>query len=352
MRIIRLLLDHDAELNAKDTENETALHGAVFGGHIEVVQYLLEQGMDPNTKGTENLTPLDMARSTGQRSIEKLLLGEALTTEEEEPAPQPEAAPPTSTDLKLDTNTEAESDPISEELISQYLTIMLVISAADNNLEDVQTLLEANVSPNSSWDKHGTALYAACLNGHLEAVQLLLEAGGDINGPGGQIGSPFHAACFSGDLILVIFLLAWGANINNLHPETGYPLHVASAAGHVPIMNLLLGMGFPVNAWGGKYGTPLIAAATAGLEASQCLVSRGGNVHVRSPAGFGVVDTARACGHQDAKTFFKRCGAQSSGWTSRAGLLSRLSSLSLKMEKANLEAEGQQFVSQNFAAAA
>lgn len=338
-------------MNAKDTENETALHGAVYGGHIEVVQYLLEQGMDPNTKGTENLTPLDMAKNTGQRSIEKLLLGEPLQTEEEEPAPEPEAAP-TSNNLKLDTNTEPESDPVSEELISQYLTIMLVISAANNNLEDVQTLLEANVSPNSSWDKHGTALYAACLNGHLETVQLLLEASGDVNGPGGEVGSPFHAACFSGNLFLVIFLLAWGANINNLNNETGYPLHVASAAGHLPIMNLLLNLDFPVNAWGGKYGTPLIAAATSGLEASQFLVLRGGNVHARSPAGFGVVDTARACGQQDAKTFFKRCGAQSSGWTSRAGLLSRLSSLSLKMEKANLEAEGQQFVNQNFAAAA
>ena len=307
--------------------------------------------MNPNTKGTENGTPLDMARSTGQRSIEKLLMGEEVPDEEETPAPQPEAAP-TSNDLRVDTNTEVESDPVSEELISQYLIIMLVISATSNNVEDVQTLLEAHVSPNSMWEKHGTALYAACLNGHLETVQLLLEAGGDINAYGGELGSSFHAACFSGNLVLVILLLAWGANMNLLSNETGYPFHVASAAGHLPVMNLLLGMGFPVNAWGGKYGTPLLAAATAGLEPSQFLVLKGANVHVRSPTGFGVVDMARTCGHQDAVQFFKRCGARSSGLMSMAGLVSRLSSLSLKIDKANLEAEGQQFVKQNFAAAA
>lgn len=338
-------------MNATDAENETALHGAVYGGHIEAVQYLLDQGMDPLIKGTENGTPIDMARSTGQRSIEQLLLGEQLQSEEETPAPQPDAAP-LPRDLKVDTTTEPEIDPVSEELINQYLIIMLVMSAAKNDLESVQALLEAKVSPNSMWESHGTALYSACLHGHLETVLLLLDAGGDVEAPGGDLGSPFHAACYSGNLVLVKLLLVWGANISNLHPETGYPLHAASAAGHLPVMNLLLNLGFPVDAWGGKFGTALIAAATAGLEPCQYLVSRGANVHVKSPAGFGAVDMARTCGHLDAKTFLKQCGARPSGLMSMVGLVSRLSSLGLKMEKANLEAESQQFVNQNFGTAA
>lgn len=351
MRIIKLLLDHGAELNAKDAENETALHGAVWGGNFDVVQYLLkDQGMDPHIKGTVNGTPLDMARETGQRSIERLLLGEEEQVQDNISGQQPETSS-RSDNLKLDTASEAENDPVSEELISQYMVIMLVVSAAQDNQEGVQTLLEAEVSPNVRWGNHGTALYAACLNGHLETVLLLLEAGGDINSPSGELGSAFHAACSSGSLTLVIFLLAWGAKVQNLSPEIGYPLHVASAAGHLPIMNLLLSGGFPVDAWGGKYGTPLIAAATAGLEPSRFLVSRGANIHMKSPAGFGVVDVARACGHKDATLFFLHCGAKASQWTSMAGLLSRFSSLSLKLDKMRLEAESQQFVKQNFGTA-
>ena len=352
LRIVKLLLDYDAQLNAHDAEHETALHGAVMGGHVEVVRFLLEQGIVIDSKGIENGTPLEMARNTGQRTIEKLLTGEDMSDEESVPISESQPAQPTDS-VKVDTAKEAEIDPTSEDLISQYLIIMLVVSAANGKTEDVLTLLDAQVDPNSKWDQHGSALYAACLNGHLETVQLLLENGAEVNGPEGEIGSPLHAACYSGSLALVILLLAWGANLNGLHLEYGYPLHVSSAAGHIPIMRLLVeAFNFPIDAWGGKYGTSLIAAATAGLAPSAYLISKGANIHFRSPTGFGIIDMARVCGHQDAKAFFTQCGAKSSGWLSAAGLVSRLGSLSLKLDRAMIEVESQRFIQRNFAATA
>ena len=348
LRTVKLLLSEGAELNATDTENENAMHGAMWGGQIEMVKYLLEQGIKADNRGSENGTPLEMAKQMGQQSIVNLLSEDTLEPEPE-PSTQQARAPHASTALRIDTTAEAETDPVSDHLISQYLVVLLVISAEAGNIDDVQSLLEAGVNPNERWGSHGFALHAACANGHTEIAQLLLEQGANIDAFGGQMGYCFHAACMSGSLLLVMLLLAWGANINAGTNEFGYPLHVASAAGHLAIMKLLLDLGAPVNAYGGQFGTPLIAAASAGLLPSQYLVSRGANIFSKSPANVGVVDMARSCGHDDAKVFFKNCGAKSSAVFSVVGLASRLSSFSLKVEKADLERESEDFIRRNAA---
>jgi ankyrin repeat protein len=41
--IVRLLIDQGAALHALDTEGEIAMHGAVFGGHADVVKWSLRK---------------------------------------------------------------------------------------------------------------------------------------------------------------------------------------------------------------------------------------------------------------------------------------------------------------------
>src|SRR5207248_2620283 len=88
LRTMKVLLDQDAKLNATDMENETALHGAVYGGNIEAVEFLLKQGIDPAVRGIVSGTALDMAKSTGQQSVVNLLSG----VSNEETGSQPENA--------------------------------------------------------------------------------------------------------------------------------------------------------------------------------------------------------------------------------------------------------------------
>src|SRR5205809_6873271 len=106
---MRVLLDEGAELNATDMENDNALHGAVWGGHIEAVQFLLDRGINRDICGKENGTPLDMAKNTGQEAIARLLSGE------EPPAPSAagngQLSATTPTPLTVDTDVEVESDP-------------------------------------------------------------------------------------------------------------------------------------------------------------------------------------------------------------------------------------------------
>lgn len=333
-----MLLNEGAELNALDTENESALHGAVFGGHIEAVTFLLGQGIKTDTVGHTG-TPLDIANRTGQVSIAKLLTSDD-TADDDDPSQTPA---PTTTDsnvqnpLTLSTQEPEEQplDAASAETIAAYLSALLVSSAQTGSTEDVQILLDAGVSPNTVYGPHGYALHAACANGHISTAQILLEAGARVDALGGVMGYALHAACLSGSSLLVLLLIAWGADIHAGVTTFGYPLHVAAANGDVKTMALLLSLGADINAYGGDFGTAIMAAASFGLEPCAFLVQQGANIFCKAPNGLGVVDMARAYRHQDAKEFFKKRGAKSSGFFSFAGLASRLQSFSLRMEEVN-----------------
>ncbi|MEE2993077.1 MAG: ankyrin repeat domain-containing protein, partial [Gemmatimonadota bacterium] len=52
IEIVKLLLDHSADVNAKATVNWTALMAASRGDHAEIVRLLLGHGADVNVKGS------------------------------------------------------------------------------------------------------------------------------------------------------------------------------------------------------------------------------------------------------------------------------------------------------------
>jgi hypothetical protein len=63
--IIKLLTEKGANLNAVNAKGETALYGAAFVGHNEVISYLAEHGARLDAKTKQGLTILDGALNTG-----------------------------------------------------------------------------------------------------------------------------------------------------------------------------------------------------------------------------------------------------------------------------------------------
>jgi ankyrin repeat protein len=74
--LIRLLLDHGAEVNGQDGEGHTPLILAAASErlHPEVVRLLLDKGADLRVQGQDGLTAQDWARKKGDTPIAKLLV--------------------------------------------------------------------------------------------------------------------------------------------------------------------------------------------------------------------------------------------------------------------------------------
>ncbi len=71
---VRLLLNHGAEMNARNGSGVTPLYVACECGHTELVEALLERGTDVNARDNFGATPLHLAGKTGNRNMIKLLL--------------------------------------------------------------------------------------------------------------------------------------------------------------------------------------------------------------------------------------------------------------------------------------
>ncbi|XP_073431694.1 ankyrin repeat and SAM domain-containing protein 1A isoform X4 [Dendrobates tinctorius] len=133
-------------VNAKNNDNETALHCAAQYGHTEVVRVLLEELTDPTMRNHKMETPLDLAALYGRLEVVKLLLN----------------AHPN----LLSCHTRKHTP--------------LHLAARNGHRAVVRVLLDAAMDINYMTEK-GSALHEAALFGKADVVQVLLDAGIDIS---------------------------------------------------------------------------------------------------------------------------------------------------------------------------
>ncbi|KAI3573401.1 ankyrin repeat-containing domain protein [Fusarium oxysporum f. sp. albedinis] len=296
IKMVELLLQHNADISLKNPEGQSALHIASLSRADDMVDFLLEKGANPQISDNYGRTPLWYAAygKCSDRAFNALLhvhkptgISES-SGESDDKMPTPLWAAAAGGLLGRASALLNHGDDVSvrdkngrillhrtEWATSAALTELLLKHGADpwtkdnlgkrlplhraaeqGRLDICVQLLEAMIQLETRsraeavnvQDRQGlTPLMCAALNGSLPLVVYLAKVWNadvtlqDIHG-----NDAFYCACAKGHDPVAVFLLGSGASINRGNLDGNTPLHIAATHGHEKTVRLLLSLGASV----------------------------------------------------------------------------------------------------------
>jgi len=229
---VRFLLDHGADLDAKDNNGLTPLHVLSQYGNIKATRLLLEHGARVDALDNDQLSPLHFASRTGNAEVAHLLLEHALNKGD------------------------------------QTLQRLLTIGSEDLDIDTIRFFLERGADVDAVDDNHSTLLHKASHNGNVWVARLLLERGANINARNKDGHTPLHRVSVSAQALedTMQLLLKHGADFDAVDDTESTPLHMASASGNANATRLLLEHGANVHLQNNEGHTPTQVALAKGHE--------------------------------------------------------------------------------------
>ena len=227
--IVKLLLEHEADVNARDRLGETALVKAMNAGHVPVVKLLLNHGA--RIEGAADVEQAKLMRAVKMRDVTAVRM-----------------------------LVEAGVD-VNYACIEQYTPLMTACSTGSRSM--VLELLKhgANVNQqlssrdgqkNPSSPTCDTALAVAVCKGDVTIAKDLLMAGADVNlsccVSDKNTTCTLVAAILAGDPHMVYLLLSHGANTDHCVCYGKMPLQLAISCGNIDVIKELLAFGANPNA--------------------------------------------------------------------------------------------------------
>lgn len=226
-RMVKLLLEHGAHVDAKDGRDRTALHVAVHRGLEETVLALLENLADPNAPDSNGRSAIFKARSG---SIARLL-------------------------ILFGANIHVRD---SNGLVALHR------AAQDGSEDTVQLLIEHGADVNVQ-DQYGqSALFLAKAK---SIARLLLTFGADVNIRDKNLSTALHWAATNGRKGVLLALLECGADVNSRDYNGRIAFHCAASSGEnaKEVVEILLEHGSEIMIRDMRGYTPLDLAITRNL---------------------------------------------------------------------------------------
>lgn len=320
------LLRSGVDVNTPSTLNATALSYAVRGRHVDVIRILLDHGADLSPEDSFGHTCLTWAvielrswqalwntREPNPNPLEILLaagaqyrLREAVMLNDFELAR-----------IRIDEGADVDAGR------GRYHGPLVMIAAKLGHVDMVRLLLDRGANVELTDDLGATALMGAAATGNLEIVRLLLDRGADVNHDDWSDQTPLSEAAVAGhrvivdlllalratrslldavaldDPVLVATLLSRGADPNHLYYGNGRLVSYAVRRGNAEIVRLLL------NASAGHHHErldkrPLLAEAAlhGHLDVVRLLIARHADLDAVGRDGLTALALAKHEGHE------------------------------------------------------
>lgn len=178
---VEAYLDAGEDVNARDSQDQTALHVAAFKGDIPLLKLLLRHGADVDARDRKHWTPLHWAASNGHALATELLLRHGA---------DPDAADKFQTTplhLAVIEGRQATVRVLLKhhanlELRNRKGSTALHWAAYVKRRQIATTLLRHGANPDSPNNAGVTPLFCAIAAGSNPITKLLLDSGVDVNG--------------------------------------------------------------------------------------------------------------------------------------------------------------------------
>jgi uncharacterized protein len=211
---VHLLVDADADVNARCGQRRTPLIYAAAGGSAEVIEALLDHGANAGKRDHAGNTALHVAVLCRQHAAAAALLGRMSGQEIDQPNRKGCSALFEAVSLEDVAMTRLLLQGGARVDCHWYETSSvtpLMLAAARGNAEMLHELLAAGANPNEPDWMAATALFYAVRGGSLACVGALLDAGADINAHDNRYFTPLLCAVELSKADMVRALLRHGA---------------------------------------------------------------------------------------------------------------------------------------------
>jgi len=283
---LKTLIEENPDLaNAKNENQETPLHAAVSGGHLDIVEFLIAAGANVDAQNNQKATPLHLACYDGHRDIAEKLISHGANIE----------ARFANGTTPLFWTVPGGHTAVFELLVKKGADIGVKVDNGANLLHSVamhgqkdmaEILIEKGADVNRRSDDGTPPINYAAARGHKDVLELLIEEGADVNAADDRGYTPLRISVLLGKSEVLQTLLAKGADPNRRNDDGATPLHDAATEGYAAPAELLIANGAKVDAKDAKGHAPLHLAANHGhKDIVMLLITKGAEVNVQDENG-------------------------------------------------------------------
>ena len=300
VEVVCFLLEHGADVTARDKSGLTALHYASENGHKEVIRILVKHGADVRAQNEKGDTPLHNASVNGRVEVACILieLGAVVSAQNKNgSSPLHEAARTQQAEVAcalIERGADATVRDFGGWVPLHYVTRYALPGVA-------RMLIDRGADIEALTNSGRTPLHFAAEQRQLEIGRMLIERGADMNAQDHDRGeTPLYLSMSRGLVDFARMLIERGANVTCQAKIGIAPIVHASQSGDEEVVRMLIERGADVKAHYLDGETALHRASLHGkVEVVRVLIDHGANVGAQDQDGSTSLHLASHNGHSE-----------------------------------------------------